>query len=154
MPAYLNDTLNVPLAQNGLLCGASYAGVLVSKLYCLYSERRKPAMNVKQLTYRRKMFQTISAVIPAIAFFILYQMPPSFNLAVSMLILAMFGMGFQVAGEFPNLAEYAGQNSPIVFSVANTWACLDGMLAPQLTGKLQLNSIKSFLTFLFFFFNS
>jgi MFS family permease len=140
MPAYLNDTLHVPLAQNGLLCGATYGGVLVSKLYCLYSERRRPSMTHEQLTRRRKMFQATSAIIPAIAMFVLYKVPPSFEVAVAMLILAMFGMGFQVAGEFPNLPEYAGQHSPILFSVANTWACLDGMIAPLITGKVQITS--------------
>ena len=93
-------------------------------------------MSFAALTRRRKLYQTVSFLIPASALFVLYLFPPKFEMAVSMLVLAMFGMGFQVGGEFPNLAEYAGQNSAMVFSVANTFACLDGMLAPLVTGTI------------------
>lgn len=136
MPAYLNQEMGVSLAKNGALCALSYFGVLTSKVFCVLYERFSHLpLSYKQLTNRRRGFQLAAGLVPGIALAALYVFPGHFLLAVTFLVLAQFGTGFSVSGEGANLIEYAGSQSPLVFSISNTFACLDGMIAPLVTGK-------------------
>lgn len=93
IPAYLYDNFKMPISSNGSLTALTAAGITISKLLCIPLSFYLTNLKMMSLTNLRKVFQTIAMLMPAISLFILTLKSDSQTLGISLIFLAMFGMG-------------------------------------------------------------
>ena len=81
------------ITLNGSITALTTAGSMISKILCIplsfYLTKRK----WMSLTNLRKLFQTIAMLMPAIGLFVLTCKNDDQTLDISLIFLAMFGMG-------------------------------------------------------------
>lgn len=93
MPAYLHDVFSVSLTENGLFTALSSAGIMTSKFLCFQLSSYVLGIERFSLTAKRKFFQTIAMLTPAICLTILVLKNDSKELCIFLLVMSMFGNG-------------------------------------------------------------
>lgn len=93
IPSYLNDIFQMPIGSNGSLTALTATGIMISKLLCIPLSFYLTNRRLMSLTNLRKLFQTIAMLMPAISLFVLTCKNDSQTLDITLIFLAMFGMG-------------------------------------------------------------
>lgn len=93
MPAYLHTVFSVSLTENGLFTALTSAGIMTSKFLCFQLSSYVLGIERFSLTAKRKFFQTIAMLTPAVCLVILVMKNDSKELCIFLLVISMFGNG-------------------------------------------------------------
>ena len=118
--------------MNGIFTSLTQVGVLASKILCLLLASYVNNATIMNLTNLRKTFQSIAMLTPALALFLITLKNDNQILDVSLIVIAMAGMGFVCLGDSIITAEFARDLSGSVFGFTNSFGCAAGIIAPMM----------------------
>ncbi|RWS15377.1 Sialin-like protein [Dinothrombium tinctorium] len=136
LPAYMATVLHLPIDENGTINALIFicliAGMSVTGFLSDYIERRK----LLSKTMSRKLFETISYLIPAIAIAAIPFASKNETIVLMLLMLSMLAYGFHVGGDNPIVVDVAPDFSGSVYGFVAAFGSVPGFLAPLVIGYI------------------
>ncbi|XP_067658752.1 uncharacterized transporter slc-17.2-like [Haliotis asinina] len=143
IPTFLKEVLDFDIAENGLLSSIPYLSQAVSGMLAGQVADYFRSRKYLTTTATRRIFQAI-AFIGAAACLIGtgFVSVEHRYVAIVLLTIAMFFVGFASAGYVVNTVDFAPRYAGILFGLDNAAATVPGMVAPLLAGALTPNKTQ------------
>lgn len=136
IPAYLESELGMDLTSNGSFNSLLYIAIAISNLSAAPMFKFLINKGYVSRTLGRKLAESISLFLPAIALVTIPFIKENTTLILCLLVISLFFMGFQAAGDWPIVSEVAPDLAGSVFGITNTTAAAGGFISPLIIGEL------------------
>ncbi|XP_015781181.1 sialin-like [Tetranychus urticae] len=136
IPAYLESELGMDLTSNGSFNSLLNIAMAISNLLSPPIFKYLINNGYVSRTVARKIAESISFFIPAIALVTIPFIKQNTTLILYLLVISIFFMGFQAAGDWPITSEVAPDLAGSVFGITNTTAAISGFMSPLIVGEL------------------
>ncbi|XP_015789735.2 uncharacterized transporter slc-17.2-like [Tetranychus urticae] len=136
IPAYLESELGMDLTSNGSFNSLLYIAMAISNLSSPPIFKYLINNGYVSRTVGRKLAESITLFLPAIALVTIPFIKENTTLILCLLVISLFFMGFQAAGDWPIVSEVAPDLAGSVFGITNTTAAASGFISPLIIGQL------------------
>ncbi|CAG2116712.1 unnamed protein product, partial [Medioppia subpectinata] len=154
IPAYLQDVVHFPIAENGYTYSLIMVGFAITLLTCGYGADKLIMHSGLSKTTVRKLFQTISGVGMAATLVLLPWVGCSKSGTVALLTACMLAYGFTSGGDVPIVPDMSDAYAGTVFAVMNTLCSFSGFIVPYFVGVLIDDDPTSMLLWSYTFYVS
>lgn len=146
-PVYMKQILGFNIQKNGVLSGLPFLCSYVSSVLFCYIADLLQKHNLLTLTNIRKLFTSISQIIPGLLIFLIGYLSSSSNIVLVLIIwfIAVTLITASYAGAMANIVDLAPNLAGPVLAFAQTIHMTASFVSPLISGIILKDQVNTFI---------